>query len=150
MYYHMYLYHGSKYNYYCVITQTLQNGQTLGQFFELLYIDQRSLQDGKCSCTDLPMCQITIDFQVVVRFYYYFSLAWMSSIIDWTLVRVRLTQLQHYTIGAQFGISDSWSLASSGSGWLHSDDFAYTTYVDYLDRYIEHWHVHMFNVTYQA
>ena len=33
----MYLYHGSKYNYYCVITQTLQNGQTLGQFFELLY-----------------------------------------------------------------------------------------------------------------
>ena len=37
MYYHIYLYHGSKYNYYCVITQTLQNGQTLGQFFELLY-----------------------------------------------------------------------------------------------------------------
>ena len=36
MYYHIYLYHGSKYNYYCVITQTLQNGQTLGQFFELL------------------------------------------------------------------------------------------------------------------
>ena len=38
MYYHIYLYHGIKYNYYCVITQTLQNGQTLGQFFELLYV----------------------------------------------------------------------------------------------------------------
>ena len=38
MYYHIYLYHGNKYNYYCVITQTLQNGQTLGQFFELLYV----------------------------------------------------------------------------------------------------------------
>ena len=38
MYYHIYLYHGNKYNYHCVITQTLQNGQTLGQFFELLYI----------------------------------------------------------------------------------------------------------------
>ena len=38
MYYHIYLYHGSKYNYYCVITQILQNGQTLGQFFELLYV----------------------------------------------------------------------------------------------------------------
>ena len=38
MYYHIYLYHGSEYNYYCVITQTLQNGQTLGQFFELLYV----------------------------------------------------------------------------------------------------------------
>ena len=38
MYYHIYLYHGRKYNYYCVITQTLQNGQTLGQFFELLYV----------------------------------------------------------------------------------------------------------------
>ena len=37
MYYHMYLYHGNKYTYHCVITQTLQNGQTLGQFFELLY-----------------------------------------------------------------------------------------------------------------
>ena len=37
MYYHIYLYHGNKYNYHCVITQTLQNGQTLGQFFELLY-----------------------------------------------------------------------------------------------------------------
>ena len=45
MYYHIYLYHGSKYNYYCVITQTLQNGQTLGQFFELLYspLDNSSL-----------------------------------------------------------------------------------------------------------
>ena len=38
MYYHIYLYYGNKYNYHCVITQTLQNGQTLGQFFELLYI----------------------------------------------------------------------------------------------------------------
>ena len=38
MYYHIYLYHGNKYNYHCVITQTLQNGQTLGQFFELLYL----------------------------------------------------------------------------------------------------------------
>ena len=38
MYYHICLYHGSKYNYYCVITQTLQNGQTFGQFFELLYM----------------------------------------------------------------------------------------------------------------
>ena len=37
MYYHIYLYHGNKCNYHCVITQTLQNGQTLGQFFELLY-----------------------------------------------------------------------------------------------------------------
>ena len=37
MYYHIYLYHGNKHNYHCVITQTLQNGQTLGQFFELLY-----------------------------------------------------------------------------------------------------------------
>ena len=37
VYYHIYLYHGNKYNYHCVITQTLQNGQTLGQFFELLY-----------------------------------------------------------------------------------------------------------------
>ena len=36
MYYHIYLYHGNKYNYHCAITQTLQNGQTLGQFFELL------------------------------------------------------------------------------------------------------------------
>ena len=36
MYYHIYLYHGNKHNYHCVITQTLQNGQTLGQFFELL------------------------------------------------------------------------------------------------------------------
>ena len=35
--YHIYLYHGNKYNYHCVITQTLQNSQTLGQFFELLY-----------------------------------------------------------------------------------------------------------------
>ena len=26
MYYHIYLYHGNKYNYHCVITQTLQNG----------------------------------------------------------------------------------------------------------------------------
>ena len=42
MYYHIYLYHGSKYNCYCVITQTLQNGQTLGQFFELLYVDLAS------------------------------------------------------------------------------------------------------------
>ena len=32
MYYHKYLYHGNKYNYHCVITWTLQNGQTLGQF----------------------------------------------------------------------------------------------------------------------
>ena len=38
IYYHIYLYHGNKYNYHCVITQTLQNGQTLGQFFELLYV----------------------------------------------------------------------------------------------------------------
>ena len=38
MHYHIYLYHGNKYNYHCVITQTLQNGQTLGQFFGLLYI----------------------------------------------------------------------------------------------------------------
>ena len=38
MYYHIYLYNGNKYNYHFVITQTLQNGQTLGQFFELLYI----------------------------------------------------------------------------------------------------------------
>ena len=38
MYYHIYLYHGNKCNYHCVITQTLQNGQTLGQFFELLYV----------------------------------------------------------------------------------------------------------------
>ena len=38
MYYHIYLYHSSKYNYHCVITQILQNGQTLGQFFELLYL----------------------------------------------------------------------------------------------------------------
>ena len=37
MYYDIYLYHGNKYTYHCVITQTLQNGQTLGQFFELLY-----------------------------------------------------------------------------------------------------------------
>ena len=38
MYYDIYLYHGNKYTYHCVITQTLQNGQTLGQFFELLYL----------------------------------------------------------------------------------------------------------------
>ena len=38
MYYHIYLYHGNKFNYHCVITWTLQNGQTLGQFFELLYL----------------------------------------------------------------------------------------------------------------
>ena len=38
MYYHIYLCLGNKYNHYCVITQTLQNGQTLGQFFELLYV----------------------------------------------------------------------------------------------------------------
>ena len=38
MYYHIYLYHGNKHNYHCVITKTLQNGQTLGQFFELLYL----------------------------------------------------------------------------------------------------------------
>ena len=37
MYYHIYLLHGNKYTYHCVITQTLQNGQTLVQFFELLY-----------------------------------------------------------------------------------------------------------------
>ena len=37
MYYHVYLLHGNKYTYHCVITQPLQNGQTLGQFFELLY-----------------------------------------------------------------------------------------------------------------
>ena len=39
MYYHIYLYHGNKHNYHYVITQTLQNGQTLGQFFELLYVE---------------------------------------------------------------------------------------------------------------
>ena len=33
MYYHIY---GNKYTHYCVLTQPLQNGQTLGQFFELL------------------------------------------------------------------------------------------------------------------
>ena len=43
MYYHIYLYYGNKYNYHCVITQTLQNGQTLGQFFELLYIEVMGL-----------------------------------------------------------------------------------------------------------
>ena len=37
MYYHIYLLHGNKYTYHCVITQTIQNGQTLQQFFELLY-----------------------------------------------------------------------------------------------------------------
>ena len=59
MYYHIYLYHGNKYNYYCVITQTLQNGQTLGQFFELLYFikGSRRFRSNKsnweawcCSC----------------------------------------------------------------------------------------------------
>ena len=37
MYYNIYLYHGNNNTYHCVITQPLQNGQTLGQFFELLY-----------------------------------------------------------------------------------------------------------------
>ena len=36
IYYHIYLCHGNNYNQHCVITQTLQIGQTSGLFFELL------------------------------------------------------------------------------------------------------------------
>ena len=44
MYYHIYLCHGKKYTHHCVITQTLQNGQTLGQFFELLYMNESEVR----------------------------------------------------------------------------------------------------------
>ena len=47
MYYHIYLYYGNKYNYHCVITQTLQNGQILGQFFELLYMQPVKAKRGE-------------------------------------------------------------------------------------------------------
>ena len=38
VYYKIHLFQSNTFVYHCVINQTLQNGQTLGQFFEPLYI----------------------------------------------------------------------------------------------------------------
>ena len=38
VYYNIHLFQSNTFVYHCVINQTLQNGQTLGQFFEPLYI----------------------------------------------------------------------------------------------------------------
>ena len=72
MYYHIYLCLGNKYNHYCVITQTLQNGQTLGQFFELLYkqlpsntkIGDPTKIDRYCE-----VCQGYLPFSILVWWY---------------------------------------------------------------------------------
>ena len=60
MYYHIYLYHSNKYNYHCVMTQTLQNGQTLGQFFELLYVYVLYRRSSKYYSLYLKPCLIHI------------------------------------------------------------------------------------------
>jgi hypothetical protein len=39
VYYQIYLFQSNTFVYHCVINQTLQNGQTLGQFLEQLYQD---------------------------------------------------------------------------------------------------------------
>jgi hypothetical protein len=38
VYYQIYLFQSNTFVYHCVINQTLQDGQTLGQFFEPLYV----------------------------------------------------------------------------------------------------------------